>query len=79
MGTRKSGGVEKELQGVTVEQTKVIDFISVDQNGPVVLTISDHLEWGSDGHLFQLQEKLNSYLAFIEGGELLNEYPEAAA
>ncbi|HYJ92370.1 MAG TPA: DUF6572 domain-containing protein [Pyrinomonadaceae bacterium] len=45
MGTRKSGGVEKELQGVTVEQTKVIDFISVDQNGPVVLTISDHLEW----------------------------------
>lgn len=64
---------------MTVDQTKVVDFISVDKTGSVVLTVSDHLEWSSDDHLFQLQEKVNSYLVFIESGELLNEFPNAAS
>jgi len=43
----------------------------------VVLTISDHLAWDSIGHLALLEGKLNTYLRFIEGGELLDTYPQA--
>jgi hypothetical protein len=64
---------------MTVEQTKVIDIISLDkQTGQVILTVSDHLEW-DDGTRHQeiLQAKLNTYLAFIESGEILEKYPDA--
>lgn len=64
---------------MSIEQTDVVDFIGTDnESGAVVLTISDHLEWSRE-HLFLLQEKLNSYLAFIESGELHQRYPSAMA
>lgn len=63
---------------MSVENVKVVDFISIDKEENVVLTISDHLEWDtSNEHLLLLQEKLNSYLHFIEGGELYESYPDA--
>lgn len=64
---------------MTVEQTNVVDFISTELNsGEVVLTISDHLEWDAEGeHLLLLQEKLNTYLAFLESGEIFESYPNA--
>lgn len=64
---------------MTVEQTKVIDIISLDkQTGQVILTVSDHLEWkDSTRHQEILQAKLNSYLAFVESGEILTKYPDA--
>jgi CRP-like cAMP-binding protein len=65
---------------MSIEQTDVVDFISVNEaTDEVVLTISDHLEWESDTkeHLLLLQEKINSYLRFIESGELLESYPNA--
>jgi hypothetical protein len=66
---------------MTVDQTNKIDAIGVDRgSGCVVLTISDHLPWSSaaDGHLELLREKLNAYLAFIESGQLIEAYPDAA-
>ena len=70
---RRSGG------NVTVEQTKVIDIISLDKRtGQVILTVSDHLEWNdSTRHQEILQAKLNAYLAFVESGEILDKYPDA--
>jgi len=62
---------------VSVDQTKTVDFISTASGGRIALTISDHLEWGTDDHLFLLQEKLKSYLRFIESGEIYDEYPKA--
>lgn len=64
---------------MTVEQTNLVDFVSViSSRNEVVLTISDHLEWDDKNeHILLLQEKLNSYLAFIESGELLSSYPSA--
>ena len=59
---------------MSVEDQSIIDAIGIDQNGQVVLTISDHLEWDGE-HLFLLQEKINTYLAFIESGEILESYP----
>lgn len=62
---------------MSIEQADVIDAIGVDkETGQVVLTISDHLEWGDD-HLLLLQEKINLYMSFVEGGELADVYPDA--
>ncbi|CAN1596831.1 hypothetical protein LOY35_03585 [Pseudomonas sp. B21-028] len=62
---------------MSIEQAGVIDAMGVDkETGKVFLTISDHLEW-DDEHLLLLQEKLNLYLGFIEGGELLEVYPDS--
>lgn len=64
---------------MSVEQTDVIDFASVNDAGQVVLTISDHLEWdGVNSHLLLLQEKVNAYIACIQSGELLEVYPDSA-
>ena len=62
---------------MSIDQTEVIDSIGVDDStGRVVLTISDQLEWDKN-HLILLQEKLNTYLGFVESGELLNSYPDS--
>jgi hypothetical protein len=63
---------------MTVVDPKVVDFVGIDkESGDVVLTVSDHLGWEDESvHLFALQEKLNSYLAFVESGELLEQYPD---
>jgi|CXWL01.1.fsa_nt_gi hypothetical protein len=57
---------------MTVEQSQVIDWLLMEaETGHVVLTIVDPLDWSAEGkHIFALQEKLNSYLAFIESGEI---------
>jgi hypothetical protein len=63
---------------MSIEDASVIDIVSLDKNGNVQLTISDHLEWDIDNkHLLLLQEKLNAYLSSIEGGDLYDKYPEA--
>jgi hypothetical protein len=64
---------------MAVDDSKVIDFVGVDKmTGEVVLTISDHLDWtDSTSHQYILQAKLNSYLAFVESGELLQQYSDA--
>jgi hypothetical protein len=55
-----------------------VDAIDTDKDGNLVtLTITDHLAWGDDQHLLLLQQKLNTYLAFIESGEIHATYPAA--
>jgi hypothetical protein len=61
---------------MSIEDTSVVDFIGHNDN-VVTLTVTDHLEWGNDEHLLLLQEKLNTYLAFIESDELLSAYPQS--
>jgi hypothetical protein len=65
---------------MTVEDNTIVDAVGVDVgSGHVVLTISDHLDWDDEqDHLRTLQEKVNLYLAFIESGELVMKYPQAA-
>ncbi|MBI3234223.1 MAG: hypothetical protein HYZ42_09310 [Bacteroidetes bacterium] len=63
---------------MSVDQKDVIDFISTSPNGKVVLRISDHLFWDEKNeHLLVLQDKINSYLRFIESGEIFESYPAA--
>lgn len=61
-----------------VDDLKVVDIVSIDLDGNVVLTISDHLEWDlKNEHILILQKKLNAYLSFIESGELYESYSNA--
>jgi len=56
-----------------------IDSIGIDkENGNVILGISDQLDWSNEyEHLIMLQDKINSYLNFIESGEIYESYPKA--
>jgi hypothetical protein len=66
---------------MSILDTKVVDIIAVPEWEPdnVILLITDHLEWGDKAeqgeHLLLLQEKINTYIAFIESGEILESYP----
>lgn len=62
---------------MSVEQPAVVDFLWKDEaNNRAVLTITDHLDWEDEGeHLLMLQDKLNHYLEFIEGGQLVEAKP----
>jgi hypothetical protein len=64
---------------MSVDQPKTIDFVGIDKStGDVVLTISDHLDWtDSNNHQLILQKKINSYLSFIESGEIFESYPDS--
>jgi hypothetical protein len=63
---------------MSIEEKDTIDIISRAKDGSyVTLTATDHLTWGDRDHLMMLQDKLNSYLAFIESGEIFESYPDA--
>lgn len=56
-----------------------IEAIGVERiTGKVVLTLADESDWSDEhSHLTALQAKLNAYIRFIEGGELLSSYPDS--
>lgn len=62
-----------------LSDTNVIDFVSTDSDeNEVQLSISDELDWENElEHLLLMQKKLATYLAFIESGQLYEEYPQA--
>lgn len=65
---------------MSIEKSNIVDVVHIDNlTGEVILTITDHLEWvdPSGEHLLLLQEKINGYLRFIEGGDLVHAYPKA--
>jgi len=63
---------------VAVDNPDVVDIVSIEPSGNVVLTVSDHLDWlDSIAHQEILQGKINRYLAFVESGEILDRYPDA--
>lgn len=66
---------------MSILETKVVDVVSVAEWEPesVILVISDHLKWGDKvqqgEHLLLMQEKINTYITYIESGEMLESYP----
>ena len=57
---------------MTVEKSTTVDWLGIEKGtGDVILTVVDDLDWSDEnGHLLALQDKLNTYLAFIESGEV---------
>jgi hypothetical protein len=63
---------------MTVEQTGIVDWMGIENaTGHIGLTIVDDLDWSrEEKHLLLLQEKLNTYLAFIESREVFERLAE---
>jgi hypothetical protein len=63
-----------------IEETGVLDAIAHDpKTDEVVLLMQENRPWsGSDEQLFQLQEKLNTYLSFALDGEMNEAFPQFA-
>jgi len=60
-----------------VHNPKCIDLITETPQGDVVLVMVEQRPWdGSDERLMQLQDKVNSYLAFALDGPMASQYPE---
>jgi hypothetical protein len=57
---------------MALHKTGVIDRLGVEaETGHVVLTVVDEMDWSDDQrHLLALQQKLNTYLSFVERGEV---------
>jgi hypothetical protein len=65
---------------MTIEDVDKIDRLAFNRkNGDVLLVISDHLAWDENEgeHLLVLQAKLNTYLEFVESGQLYATHPRA--
>lgn len=64
---------------MSIVDTDSIDAMGLDKEAKrLFLTIIDPLVWDDKNvHLFTLQEKINTYLHFIESGELLKAMPES--
>lgn len=63
---------------MSIEKTNEVDVIGIDtETDMVTLSIIDTLDWSDkSSHLELVQEKINSYLRFIESGEINKSYPE---
>ena len=71
--------VPPQLNGL--EHAGVLDALAHDaRTDKVVLAMYEVRPWtGAELQLFQLQEKLNSYVSFILDGELQENFPDFAA
>lgn len=59
---------------MTVGQAGTVDWLGLErETGSILLTIVDDLGWANEAdHLLALQAKLNTYLAFVESGEVFD-------
>lgn len=66
---------------MSIVDTDKVDMIGIpkDNTELVRLGITDHLSWNDDTleHLYLLQEKINSYIRFIESKEVYEAFPES--
>lgn len=63
---------------MSIQDTYVVDVIGIDApNGITCLGISDHLEWDQEEqvHLELLQSKINTYLVYLESGQVYENNP----
>jgi hypothetical protein len=66
------------MLGVAIDNPNSIDIMSTSAASELVLTIADHFDWtDTQAHQLALQDKLNSYLRFVESGEVYEHRPSA--
>ncbi len=64
---------------MALDKTEVVDIVATKPGASnALLLLVDDWEWDDEhGHLLALQEKLNTYIAYVEGGQLVRDYPTA--
>ncbi|MEL7570772.1 MAG: DUF6572 domain-containing protein [Eubacteriaceae bacterium] len=63
---------------MSVIDTNKIDGMGISKDGKkLILLITDHLDWNNEyDHLSKLQEKINSYIGFLENKQYNEIYPD---
>lgn len=60
-----------------IEQDKIDGMGKSKENNKLLFLITDHLDWKNEhNHLVILQNKINSYLEFIESKQYVATYPQ---
>ena len=60
---------------MSVKQIDTLDAMGIDEDGNLVLLIVDDLRWlNIKKHLSYLQDKINSYVSFIENKQFYETY-----
>ncbi len=60
-----------------VDKQKIDAVALTDDESGIVLLISDHLDWQDEyNHLLVLQEKINTYVTFLEEGQYKSIYED---
>ena len=64
---------------MSILETNILDGVALTDDGQgLSLLITDHLDWGDEyRHLVLLQDKINAYIAYCEGGQYKKTYPDA--
>ena len=68
--------VENNETLLNIEKTNTIDGVAYDEKDlKLVLLLADGMDWHDEKkHLLLLQEKINNYIAYIEGKQYLQKY-----
>ncbi len=67
----------KEVIIISISDVEKVDAMGISKDGQqLILLITDHLNWKNEyDHLMQLQNKINSYLGYIESQQYSEVYP----
>lgn len=64
-------------ENMSVVEKDVVDGMGLAGNGKMKMLITDHLDWVDEyNHLLMLQEKINAYIGFCEGGQYKDIYAD---
>lgn len=63
---------------MSIKQTRVVDWLGIEKGSEnMSLMVVDDQDWTNEQeHLLLLQEKLNTYLSFVESGEVFERLTE---
>lgn len=63
---------------MSVVDNKTVDGVALtDDRTGIILLITDHLDWNSEyQHLLMLQEKINTYISFLEEKQYVDIYKD---
>ncbi|MBW3614495.1 MAG: hypothetical protein KY439_04190 [Actinobacteria bacterium] len=80
IGRRRPPGEESTDVGPSgLEEADVVDYVVEEADGGITLRMTETRPWdGGADQVDQLMAKLNSYVAFIQSGDLEAEFPSAA-
>lgn len=70
--------MNENYEKLNIENIDTIDSLAYDKDTfKLILLLSDGMDWHDEGkHLLLLQEKLNSYLLYIDTKQYEDKYPE---
>ncbi|MEE1124912.1 MAG: DUF6572 domain-containing protein [Acutalibacteraceae bacterium] len=70
--------MDEQDERLNIEKTDIIDGLAYDKESfTLILLLADGMDWLDENrHLLLLQEKLNTYIAYIDTKQYAEKYPD---